>query len=90
MADVLLVRVRPPRSPDDQDVVRWAQMYVSPKCKATITEFGKYRRKRDPKNQNRILDDIQDRDNHCMDAIRYALFTHFGGPDKRIREGQRI
>lgn len=90
VADTLLVRVRPPRSPDDQDVVRWAQMYVSPKCKATITEFGKYRRKRDPRNQNRILDDIQDRDNHCMDAIRYALFTHFGGPDKRIREGQRI
>ena len=83
VADVLLRRARP-------DGSQWAQFYISRNCTNTIREFGLYRRKRDPRNRERILDDIEDKNNHAMDLARYAIHTHFGGPDKRIREGQRI
>jgi hypothetical protein len=60
-----------------------ARFYVSRACKNTIREFGLYRRKRDPRNPERVLDDILDKDNHAMDAARYLTFTRFGGPDRR-------
>lgn len=56
---------------------RYAHFYVSPRCVNTIREFGQYRRKRDPKNAEQFLDDIEDRDNHTMDAARYAVFNRF-------------
>lgn len=59
---------------------RFAHLYVSPRCVRTIEEFGKYKRKRDPKDTDRVLDDIVDKDNHAMDALRYAIFTRFGKP----------
>jgi hypothetical protein len=63
-----------------------ARLYIAPCCRNTIEEFGKYRRKRDPKNSERVLDDIQDKDNHAMDGIRYLVLTRFGGPDRRRHE----
>ena len=57
-----------------------ARIYVSPKCEKTIREFGTYRRKRDPKNLDRFLDDIVDKDNHAMDALRYVILSRFGKP----------
>jgi len=56
----------------------WSRLYVSPGCINTIREFGLYRRKRDPRNRERILDDIEDKNNHAMDALRYLIFSRFG------------
>jgi hypothetical protein len=58
----------------------YAKLYVDPSCKNLIRELGLYRRKRDPRNRERVLDDIQDKDNHAADSIRYALMTRFGKP----------
>jgi hypothetical protein len=54
-----------------------ARLYVSPQCPNLIREFGLYRRKRDPKNRERILDDIEDKSNHGLDSIRYPLLARF-------------
>lgn len=65
---------------------RQARFYVSPSCENTISEFGQYRRKKDPRNEDRVLDDIVDKDNHSMDCARYLTMTRFGGPDRRRHE----
>lgn len=78
VADALFVR-------EDEQGRRWSQLYVDPTCKHTIDEFGLYRRKRDPRNKDRVLDDIDTSQNdHCMDALRYALVTHFGRESRRL------
>jgi hypothetical protein len=61
-------------------VKRCTRLHVSPRCVRTLEEFGKYRRKRDPKDGDRILDHIEDKHNHAMDSLRYSIFTRFGGP----------
>lgn len=63
---------------------QWAKLYISPHCKETIRELRTYRRKRDPRDRESFLDAIEDRNNHSMDALRYALFSRFGEPP-RIR-----
>ena len=75
---------------EDESDNRWSQLYISPECKRTIDEFGRYRRKRDPHNTDRVLDDIDSHsgNDHFMDAIRYALVTHFGGRRGGIRDGR--
>lgn len=84
VADAVFVRVDEPSRPD-QPIRRWSQFYVDPSCRHTIEEFGLYRRKRDPRNQDRVLDDIDTTGNdHCMDAIRYAMVTRFAGVDRRL------
>jgi Terminase RNAseH like domain len=78
VADSLFIR-------ETDDGHRWAQLYVDPSCRHTIAEFGLYRRKRDPRNTERVLDDIDtSKDDHCMDALRYALHNHFGSPGRRL------
>lgn len=64
------------------DGVEYARLYVQSHCKNTIKEFRSYRRKRDPKNRDRSLEQVEKRDDHLMDAIRYALLSHFGGPSR--------
>jgi hypothetical protein len=59
---------------------------VSRKCPRTIEEFGKYRRKRDPRNADKFLDEIEDKNNHCMDSVRYPIFSRFGGPSRTRTE----
>lgn len=54
-------------------------LYISPSCPNLIREMGLYRRKRDPKNKERVLDDIEDKDNHAIDSARYPLYHFFGG-----------
>lgn len=63
-----------------RDRVGYARFYVHPKCTQAIREFGAYRRKRDPKDPDRMLDAIEDKNNHGMDGVRYAVFTRFGKP----------
>jgi hypothetical protein len=76
---------------DDGTTRKMAHLYVDPSCKYTIDEFGKYRRKRDPRNIDRVLDDIDSsKDDHFMDAIRMAIFSHFVGPEKRIERTMKL
>jgi hypothetical protein len=90
LADRIALRKREVMRPDMSIVItEHARFYVSTSCKNTIREFGLYKRKRDPRNVERVLDDILDKDNHAMDAARYAVFTRFGGPDRRRHEVER-
>lgn len=56
----------------------FARLYVSANCKNTIRELGLYRRKRDPQNADGFLEAPEDKNNHAMDALRYALVGRFG------------
>lgn len=69
--------------------VQRTYLFVDPTCTNTIREFGLYRRKRDAKNKDRVLEKIEDKDDHTADSLRYALFTRFGlPPATRIESGQ--
>jgi hypothetical protein len=84
VADALFVR-------EDKDGRQWSQLYIDPSCRHTIDEFGKYKRRRDSKNIDRVLDEIDtSADDHCMDALRYALVSYFIGPEKRIERQQKL
>lgn len=67
-----------------------ARLYVHPRCTNTIREFGEYRRKKDPRDPQRFLEAIEDRNNHAMDALRYACVERFGLPTigKHIASGR--
>lgn len=73
VADRLAIREREVSG----QVERYAHLYVAPGCTNTIREMGQYRRKRDPKSAGEFLDDIEDRNNHAMDALRYPIFNRF-------------
>ena len=69
VADMLFQRKR-------EDGPDWARMFVSPKCRNLIREFGLYRRK---KLGDGSFDEApEDKNNHSMDALRYAVFGRFG------------
>lgn len=55
------------------------KVYIHPACINTINEFERYSWKQD-RNTNEILPVPVDKDNHCIDALRYAL-------TKKIRKG---
>lgn len=78
VADRLVQRLDPT---DRAGKRRAARLYISPRCSSTIAEFRTYRRRRDPRDLERVLDTPEDRNNHAMDALRYAIFTRFGTPE---------
>lgn len=45
---------------------------IHPRCQHTIDEFTLYSYKTDPLT-NAVLPEIEDKHNHCIDALRYAL-----------------
>lgn len=55
------------------------KVYIHPACINTINEFERYSWKQD-RNTNEILPVPVDKDNHCVDALRYAL-------TKKIKKG---
>jgi hypothetical protein len=55
---------------------RYSRLYVSPRCKNTIREFGLYRRKKLP--DGTFGEEPEDRNNHTMDALRYMAVGRFG------------
>lgn len=61
----------------DQDVAT-SRFYIHPRCTFTINEFGSYRHKRDSKNPEQMTDEIEDRWNHAMDALRYLVTGKLG------------
>ncbi len=54
----------------------WCRFYVAPGCRNLIREFGLYRRKKHP--DGTFSEEPEDKNNHAMDAIRYAIAGHFG------------
>jgi hypothetical protein len=70
----------------DELNTKFARFYIHPKCKNLIDELSKYRRKRDPRNADRFLDDIEDANNHACDALRYCIVGRFGGVQRRVIE----
>ncbi len=54
----------------------YARMYVSPKCRNLIKEFGLYVRKKLP--DGTFSDDPKDKNNHAMDSTRYFVVGRFG------------
>lgn len=48
------------------------KVVIHPVCKATINEFKNYRYKTDRLSGD-VLPDLVDAENHCIDALRYAL-----------------
>lgn len=80
VANRLVIRQR---EKEDGTVERFARLYVSPRCRNTIREFGLYRRR---KHADGTFDEKpEDKHNHAMDALRYPLFNRFGParPSKR-------
>ncbi len=71
---------------NDDDEKRYAQLYVSARCKNLIREMSQYRYVRDSKNEDVFLERIEDKNNHAMDALRYAIFSRFGGPSRTRTE----
>ena len=59
---------------------RVARLYISPRCPNLIREFGLYRRKRDPRDKDTILEAIAPGNDHGMDALRYAIHNRFRKP----------
>jgi hypothetical protein len=64
----------------DEAGEKWCRLYISPRCVNTIREMLSYKRKPDPMNAGRFLEDIIDRDNHTSDALRYLTIGEFGRP----------
>lgn len=54
----------------------WCRLYISPKCQNTIREFGLYRRKK--RVDGTFSEEPEDKNNHAMDALRYAVASRFG------------
>lgn len=48
------------------------QVHIHQRCVHTAEEFRLYAYKRDPRT-GQILEEILDRNNHCIDSLRYAL-----------------
>ncbi len=78
VTDRLVVRVT--ESGDGSDIVKRARLFVDPSCRNTIWEFRNYKRKPDPNDKEKYLDEIADGNDHAMDALRYAIFSRFGKP----------
>ena len=62
------------------DGTRYVNLQISTKCRMTLREIATYKRKRDRRDPERITEAIQDGNDHCMDALRYAVFSRFGSP----------
>jgi hypothetical protein len=79
VADMLFIRER-------EDGTKWARLFVSSRCRNVIREFGLYRRKKLP--DGTFGEDIEDKNNHSMDAARYVCFGRFGKvPNRRTTLG---
>lgn len=59
-------------------VNRWARLYIHPKCTHLIGEMKKYKRKPDPLNPGKYLDEVIKINDDAQDALRYAIMGEFG------------
>ncbi len=64
-----------------QDGIEFVNSYetiIHPRCKHTIDEFGSYRHKINPQT-GQVTPLIEDKNNHTVDSVRYALEAMRGG-----------
>jgi hypothetical protein len=47
-----------------------------------IDGLGPYMRKRNPDVEGHYLEEVEDKNNHASDALRYGVLNFFGGPDR--------
>jgi len=88
VADLLFIRQVETMGPAFQPIVtRVARLYVSPRCKNLIREFGLYRRKKLPGGG--FDEQPEDKNNHAMDALRYMALGRFGRMPNTRREHAR-
>ena len=57
---------------DGIEYIKKFKIIIHPRCVETIKEFKKYQYKTD-KRSGEITNKIEDANNHCIDALRYAL-----------------
>lgn|SRR5512147_318019 len=62
----------------DDRATAFSRLYVHPRCVHTIAGFRKYKRKPDPTQPGKFLDDVLKIDDDEMDALRYAIVGEFG------------
>jgi hypothetical protein len=75
VADMLFIR-------EAESGLRFSRLYISPKCKNLIREFGLYRRKKLPGGG--FSEIPEDKNNHLLDCARYLCVGRFGrGPNYR-------
>jgi terminase large subunit-like protein len=72
------------RKHESGEAFDFARLYVDPQCTNTIREFGLYRRKKHP--DGTFDDEPEDKNNHAMDALRYAIVGRFGRGENRRHE----
>lgn len=69
-----------------EDGVEWLQSYdivVHPRCQHVIDELTHYSYKRDPLT-DKVLPILEDKHNHCIDALRYACESVRRNPRNRV------
>lgn len=71
IADLLAIRQADGREP-------WSFLYVHPRCTNLRREMLSYRRKKDPRDPERFLEQIQEGNDHGPDALRYVVLERFG------------
>lgn len=86
VANMLAIRDVASGEYSDADPRRESRIYIHPHCESTISELGKYRRRRDPRNTESFLDDIEDKWNHANDSLRYCVIGRFGGVERTRHE----
>lgn len=72
-------------SKDEGGDTRWCRLYVSARCVNTIREMSTYRRKQDPHDRDKYLEEIKDANNHTLDCLRYMVVGKLGVGDRRRR-----
>jgi hypothetical protein len=72
-------------SEDEGGDTRRCRLHVSARCKNLIREMSTYRRKRDPTDQDKYLEEIEDANNHAADCLRYMVVGKLGVGDRRRR-----
>lgn len=61
------------------------QLYVWHTCRRTIAEFSLYRWQTNPDGTPKKNENPEKEDDHCMDALRYAIFSH----KRKVKSGYR-
>lgn len=73
VADMMFIRPG-----HDEGQPDWCRLYVASWCTNTIREFNTYRRKKNRSEADSFLEKPEDKNNHSMDALKYALVGVFG------------
>lgn len=69
----IMPAVKGPKSLEEGvEFLKSFEIVVHPRCKHTIDELTLYRYKVDPLDESKVLPILEDKDNHVIDALRYA------------------